>query len=163
MERTAKKAPDFKLPDQNGTIRSLADYAGKWILLYFYPKDDTPGCTKEACGFRDISAGYAKENIIVIGISKDSVASHKKFAEKYHLTFPLLSDESKEVIKAYGAWGAKKFMGRVFDGVKRISFLIGPDQTIKKEYSQVDVFTHAKEILQDTKSLLTTNLPTTND
>lgn len=151
MERVAKQkeAPDFSLPDQNGTIHSLVDYVGKWVLLYFYPKDDTPGCTKEACGFQDITSEYSKKGIVVIGISKDSVASHKRFVNKYHLTFTLLSDESKEVIKAYGAWGEKKFMGRVFDGVKRMSFLIGPDQTIKKKYLKVDVFTHAKEILKD--------------
>ena len=144
-----KKAFPFSLPDQNGVVRSLGDYLGKWIILYFYPKDDTPGCTKEACGFRDIAAEYTKKDIVVIGISKDSVTSHKKFAEKHRLTFTLLSDESAETIKAYGAWGEKKFMGRIFDGIKRISFLIGPDQAIKKEYLKVDVFNHAKEILHD--------------
>src|SRR5689334_11063636 len=100
-----KKAFPFSLPDQQGMNHSLTDYAGKWVLLYFYPKDDTPGCTKEACGFRDISEEYKKRNIQVLGISKDTIASHKKFVEKYHLSFPLLSDESIEVIKAYGAWG----------------------------------------------------------
>ena len=148
-----KKAPDFHLPDQNGSIHSLSDYRGKWVLLYFYPKDDTPGCTKEACGFRDITTEYNNKGIVVIGISKDDISSHKKFADKYHLTFPLLSDESKETIKSYDAWGEKKFMGRVYDGVKRVSFLIAPDQTIQKEYLKVDVFKHAKEILQDVESL----------
>ncbi len=148
-----KKAPSFSLPDQDGTIHSLSDYKGKWVLMYFYPKDDTPGCTKEACGFRDVSEEYKKKGVQVLGISKDSVASHKKFANKYLLTFPLLSDESTDVIKAYGAWGEKKFMGRVYMGINRISFLIGPDQTIQKEYLKVDVFTHAKEILQDVESL----------
>lgn len=137
-----KKAPDFSLPDQDGVTHSLKDYENKWVLIYFYPKDDTPGCTKEACGFRDVAAEYAKNNVIVLGVSKDSVISHKKFAEKYHLTFPLLSDESKVVIGAYGAWG-------------RVSFLIGPDQTIQKEYLKVDVFKHAQEILQDVKTLST--------
>lgn len=137
-----KKAPSFSLPDQNGVTHSLKDYKGKWVLVYFYPKDDTPGCTKEACGFRDIAAEYKKNNVTVIGISKDSVISHKKFAEKYHLTFTLLSDESTETLKAYGA-----------EGGKRISFLIGLDQTIQKEYLKVDVFSHAKEILEDIKSL----------
>ncbi len=144
-----KKAPDFTLPDQFGVTHSLQDYAGKWIIVYFYPKDDTPGCTKEACGFRDIAGLYKEKNVVVIGISKDSVASHKKFAEKYKLSFILLSDESTDVIKAYGAWGEKKFMGKTFEGVKRVSFLIGPNQTIQKEYLNVDVFNHAKEILQD--------------
>lgn len=153
---TMKIAPFFSLPDQDGVIHNLSDYAGKWIILYFYPKDDTPGCTKEACGFRDIASDYTNKNIKVIGISKDNIASHKKFVEKHHLTFPLLSDESKEVIKAYGAWGEKKFMGKVFDGIKRVSFLIGPDQTIKKEYLKVDVFNHAKEILHDVEILSST-------
>ncbi|MCX6730614.1 MAG: thioredoxin-dependent thiol peroxidase [Candidatus Roizmanbacteria bacterium] len=149
-----KKAPLFSLPDQDGVMHNLIDYTGKWVLLYFYPKDDTPGCTKEACGFRDIASDYTSHNIVVIGISKDSVLSHKKFAEKHRLSFSLLSDESKETIKAYGAWGEKKFMGKVFEGIKRISFLIGPDQTIKKEYLKVDVFSHAKEILHDVDTLL---------
>lgn len=148
-----KKAPSFSLPDQFGRIHSLSEYQGKWLLVYFYPKDDTPGCTKEACGFRDIATEFVKQDIVVIGISKDSVQSHKKFAEKYHLSFTLLSDESTDTIKAYGAWGEKKFMGRTFDGVKRISFLIGPEQTIRKEYSKVDVFSHAKDILQDKQTL----------
>jgi len=149
-----KKAPDFSLPDQDGVVQTLSSYKGSWVLVYFYPKDDTPGCTKEACGFRDLASEYKKNNIVILGISKDSVASHKKFAEKYHLSFPLLSDETKDVIKAYGAWGEKKFMGRVFDGVKRISFLINPDQMIQKEYLKVDVFNHSKEIVQDAISSL---------
>ncbi len=149
-----KKAPEFSLPDQDGVMRTLSDYKGSWVLIYFYPKDDTPGCTKEACGFRDLASEYKKNNIIILGISKDSVASHKKFAEKYHLTLPLLSDETKDVIKAYGAWGEKKFMGQTFDGVKRISFLINPDQTIQKEYLKVDVFNHSKEIMDDATSSL---------
>jgi peroxiredoxin Q/BCP len=148
-----KKAPEFSLPDQNGVMYSLTKYKGKWLVVYFYPKDNTPGCTKEACGFRDAAVEYKKKGIEVIGISKDSVSSHKTFAEKYHLSFTLLSDVSKEVIKAYGAWGEKKFMGRVFNGVLRKSFLIGPDQTIRKEYQKVDVFIHAKEILEDVVSL----------
>jgi thioredoxin-dependent peroxiredoxin len=148
-----KKAPNFSLLDQDGTVHSLSEYNGKWLLIYFYPKDDTPGCTKEACGFRDVAGEYKKKQIEVVGISKDSVESHKKFADKYHLSFTLLSDESKEIINAYGAWGEKKFMGKVFDGVKRISFIIGPDQMIKKEYEKVDVFAHAQEILKDIEAL----------
>lgn len=148
-----KKAYNFSLLDQNGVVHSLADYAGKWLLLYFYPKDDTPGCTKEACAFRDISSEYKKNDITVVGISKDSITSHKKFVEKYQLTFPLLSDESTQVIKSYGAWGEKKFMGKVFDGVKRISFLIDPNQMIQREYDSVNVFTHANDILRDFQSL----------
>lgn len=152
-----KKAFSFLLLDQNSVFRSLTDYRGKWLLIYFYPKDDTPGCTKEACGFRDIAGEYLKKNVAVIGISKDPVSSHKKFAEKYRLSFPLLSDEEKTVIKAYGAWEEKSLMGRVFGGVKRVSFLIGPDQTIKKEYIKVDVFKHAREILSDIETLSQNN------
>jgi peroxiredoxin Q/BCP len=148
-----KKAPHFSLPDQDNVVHSLEEYLGSWILIYFYPKDDTPGCTREACAFRDIADVYKQKNVTVIGISKDSVSSHKKFAEKHRLTFTLLSDESTNIIKAYGAWGEKKFMGRTFDGIKRISFLIGPDQTIQKEYLKVDVFNHAKEILNDLEML----------
>lgn len=147
-----EKAPDFTLLDQDGKAHSLSDYVGSWVLIYFYPKDDTPGCTKEACGFRDLAEEYKKHAVIVLGISKDSVASHKRFAEKYHLSFPLLSDETKDTIKAYGAWGEKKFMGRTFDGVKRYSYLIDPKQIIRKEYQQVDVFKHAQEILNDVTS-----------
>jgi len=148
-----EKAIPFSLPNQDGVYRSLCEYSGKWLLLYFYPKDDTPGCTKEACAFRDIAADYKKKNVVIVGISKDSSLSHKRFIEKHHLSFDLLSDESKDVIKAYGAWGEKKFMGKIFDGVKRISFLIGPDQTIQKKYPQVNVFTHAKDILLDVSEL----------
>ena len=148
-----KKAPYFSLSDQYGDIHTLDEYKGKWLLIYFYPKDDTPGCMKEACAFRDIASEYSKHNISVVGISKDTVASHNRFAQKYHLSFSLLSDESKEVIKAYGAWGEKKFMGKVFEGIKRISFLVGPDQTIQKEYLMVDVFSHAQKILTDFKTL----------
>ncbi|HKZ34904.1 MAG TPA: peroxiredoxin, partial [Patescibacteria group bacterium] len=105
------KAKDFNLPDENGKYHSLSDYLGKWVVLYFYPKDDTPGCTKEACSFRDHFAELKKYGVVILGISKDSIASHKKFSEKYHLPFPLLSDETKETLKAYGVWGVKKFMG----------------------------------------------------
>src|SRR5258706_7110268 len=104
-------AKDFTLADQNGVMHSLHDYKGKWVVLYFYPKDDTPGCTKEACNFRDATGELQKRGVVILGVSKDSVASHKKFSEKYHLNIPILSDESKEVIIAYEAWGKKKFMG----------------------------------------------------
>ncbi len=147
------KAINFSLPDQNNKIHNLEDYKGQWVVVYFYPHDDTPGCTKEACGFRDKSQPYKDQNIIILGISKDSVDSHKKFAEKYHLNFPLLSDESKDTIKAYGAWGEKKFLGKTFEGVLRKTFLIGPTGEIRKIYDKVDVFNHANTILQDVKML----------
>ena len=144
-----KSAPSFTLADQTGTMHTLFQYKGKWVILYFYPKDDTPGCTKEACNFRDSSKEFVAAGVVILGVSKDSVASHKKFAEKYHLNFPILSDETKDVIKAYGAWGMKKFMGKEFEGVKRTTTLIGPDGTIKKVYENVNPITHANQILKD--------------
>ncbi|MFZ2025293.1 MAG: thioredoxin-dependent thiol peroxidase [Microgenomates group bacterium] len=142
-------APSFSLFDQTGIMHTLSQYKGKWIILYFYPKDDTPGCTKEACNFRDSFKDFTDAGVVILGVSKDSVASHKKFVEKYHLQFPLLSDESKEVIKAYGAWGMKKFMGKEFEGVKRTTTLIGPDGIIQKVYENVNPITHAGQILKD--------------
>lgn len=147
------KAINFTLPDQNNNLHNLADYRGRWVVVYFYPHDDTPGCTKEACGFRDKSQPYKDNKIVIFGISKDSVVSHKKFAEKYHLNFPLLSDESKDVIKAYGAWGEKKFLSKTFEGVLRKTFLIDPTGKIQKTYDKVDVLNHADAILQDIKLL----------
>lgn len=143
------KAKDFTLPDQSNTVHTLKQYKGKWIVLYFYPKDDTPGCTIEACKFRDSLAELQKLGVVILGVSKDSVASHKKFAEKYHLNFPILSDESKDVIKAYKAWGMKKFLGRSFEGTLRISYLIDPAGEIKKVYENVNPTIHAGEILRD--------------
>lgn len=147
------KAPDFSLPDQHGTIHTLSEHQGKWRVVYFYPKDDTPGCTKEACGFRDAHDAFAKAGIVVFGISKDSVASHKKFAEKYQLPFSLLSDETTKTIQAYGAWGKKKFMGREFFGIIRKTYLIDPNGEIVKEYEGMDVSSHAEEVLRDINAL----------
>ena len=147
------KAYNFKLPDQDGNTRSLTEFSGKWIVLYFYPKDNTPGCTKEACGFRDSYHEMQNMGVQILGISKDSVASHKKFAEKYNLNFPILSDETKEVIKKYGAWGKKKFMGREFEGTLRYTFLINPQGEKIKEYKKVNPLVHASEIISDLKSL----------
>ena len=147
------KTIDFSLTDQNGKVHKLSSYKGNWILLYFYPKDDTPGCTKEACGFRDSLNDLKEHNVVVLGVSADSVASHQKFSQKYHLNFPLLSDEKKEVIKAYGAWGKKKFMGREFEGILRISFLINPQGEIVKKYDKVKPEIHARQVLEDIKRL----------
>jgi len=147
-------APDFSLFDQNEKIHSLTDYKGKWVILYFYPKDATPGCTKEACDFRDLYADLAKKSIVVLGISKDSVASHAKFAKKHNLPFPLLSDESTETIKAYGAWGEKKFMGKTYQGILRKTFLINPAGEINKEYPKVFPLGHAAGVLRDIDSFL---------
>jgi peroxiredoxin Q/BCP len=146
-------APAFTLPDQTGTMRSLADYAGQWLVVYFYPKDDTPGCTTEACSFRDEYGYLQEQGLHVVGISKDSVKSHAKFAEKYRLSFPLLADESLETIKAYGAWGAKKFMGREFDGTIRTTFLINPSGEIVKQYPKVTPKNHAVQIKEDFEAL----------
>lgn len=143
------KAPAFRLPDQNNTFHSLDDYKGCWLILYFYPKDDTPGCTKEACAFRDNRQEFVKRNVAIVGISKDSVASHKKFAEKFHLDFPLLSDPEHNVIEAYDSWGTKKFMGREFSGILRNTFLINLQGEIQKEYKNVNPLTHADELLKD--------------
>ncbi len=147
------KAPAFSLPDQTGTERALKDYAGKWVLLYFYPKDDTPGCTKEACTIRDGWSLFRKAGVEVLGASTDSVKSHAKFAQKYELPFPLLADEKKELVEAYGVLGKKKFMGREFTGVRRWSFLIDPKGTVAKVYENVKPADHAAEVLEDVKTL----------
>jgi peroxiredoxin Q/BCP len=152
-----KQAPDFSLPDQEGTIHSLNDYAGKWLVLYFYPKDDTPGCTTEACSFRDEREAIAEfGKAEVVGVSKDTVRSHKKFAEKYGLNFTILSDPEHKVIEAYDSWKPKKFMGREYLGTMRNTFIISPDGRIAKEYIGVDPKTHAATIIADLKALRTT-------
>lgn len=145
-------APSFSLPDQDGMLHSLSECAGKWVLLYFYPKDATPGCTVEAQTIRDAWPNFTGMNITVFGVSADSVASHKKFAEKQELPFTLLSDESKDILKAYGVWGKKKMMGREYDGISRTSFLIAPDGTIAKIYGNVKPAEHAAEVLADVKA-----------
>ncbi|OGZ44082.1 MAG: hypothetical protein A3J55_00790 [Candidatus Ryanbacteria bacterium RIFCSPHIGHO2_02_FULL_45_17b] len=147
-------APAFTLPDQNEKIHTLSDYKGMWVLLYFYPKDDTPGCTKEACGVRDAFPQFKKMSAVVFGVSADSVAKHKKFAEKYTLPFVLLSDENKDIIKKYGVWAKKKFMGREYMGILRTSFLIDPKGKIAKIYEKVKPEQHAEEVLQDLQVLI---------
>lgn len=146
-------APEITLPDQDGTPRRLSDLRGKWVLVYFYPRDDTPGCTVEACGVRDSWSAFTKAGIEVLGISADSVKSHRKFATKYQLPFTLLADEEKSVIRAFGAWGKKKFMGREFDGILRQSFLVDPTGRIAKVYPKVKPDGHAQEILDDVAEL----------
>ncbi len=143
------KAPLFSLPDQDGKIHSLSDYKGKKVLLYFYPKDDTPGCTTEACNFRDGYEEFKKMGLVILGVSKDTVKSHKKFAEKFSLPFPLLSDESLETIQAYGVWQKKKLYGREYMGIARISFLIDEDGKIAKIYEAVKTNEHADEVRGD--------------
>ncbi len=148
------KTPSFFLPDQDGKTHSMSDYRGKWVVVYFYPKDDTPGCTKEACGFRDFGADFAKRGVVILGISKDSVESHKKFADKYKLTFPLLADVDHKVAESFGAWGVKKFMGREFTGVLRNTYIINPTGEIVKMYEGVNPLVHAKEVLADLPGLM---------
>jgi peroxiredoxin Q/BCP len=149
MLKIGQKAPEFSLPDQEGNIHSLSDYKGSKVLLYFYPKDDTPGCTTEACNFRDGYDEFKKMGLVILGVSADSVTSHKKFAEKFTLPFPLLSDESKDTINAYEAWGMKKFMGREYEGVFRKSFLINEEGNIEKIYDEVKAKDHAEEVKGD--------------
>jgi peroxiredoxin Q/BCP len=143
-----KPAPDFTLPDQNGQNHSLGDYSGKWLVLYFYPQDDTPGCTTEACAFRDERDVIAEHGAEVIGISKDSVASHKRFAEKYGLNFTVLSDPDHQTIEAYGAWSPKKMFGREYLGTIRTTFIINPEGAIARKFPNVSPKGHALEIIQ---------------
>jgi thioredoxin-dependent peroxiredoxin len=143
------KAPDFNLPDQNNKYHKLSDYLGKWVVLYFYPKDNTPGCTKEACNFRDGREFIEQAGAVVLGVSKDSVTSHKRFAEKQNLNFTLLSDPEAKVIKAYGAWGPKKLAGRAYEGILRNTYLINPHGEIIKTYEGVNPATHIGEVLKD--------------
>ncbi|MFA6080947.1 MAG: thioredoxin-dependent thiol peroxidase [Patescibacteria group bacterium] len=147
------KAFDFSLPDQNGEVHKLSDYRGQIVVLYFYPKDDTPGCTVEACNFRDDQERYKENGIIILGVSKDTVASHKKFAQKHNLRFTIFSDVEKKVIKKYKAWGEKKFMGKTFDGVLRKTYLIDKKGNIVKVYEKVNPLTHSEEILKDVSTL----------
>ncbi len=146
-------APEFVLPDQDGALHSLSDYAGQWVLLYFYPKDDTPGCTKEAICMMDNLPDFAKLKVAVLGVSIDSQKSHAKFAKKYNLGFTLLSDENKDLVEAYGVWSKKKFMGREYMGTLRQSFLIDPEGKIAKIYEEVKPAEHATEVLEDLKQL----------
>ena len=140
MLHVGDRAPAFSASDQNGTIHALADYSGRFVLLYFYPKDDTPGCTKEACGFRD-RFGDLSAQMVILGVSNDDAASHARFAEKYDLPFTLLADPEKRIIAAYGANGETY--------PKRVIFLIAPDGTIKKIYDKVACEEHAEEVLRD--------------
>lgn len=149
-----KTAPNFSLQDQTGTVRKLADYAGKWVVLYFYPKDDTPGCTTEACNFRDARDSIAElGNAEVIGVSKDSVRKHANFAKKHTLNFTLLSDPEAETIKAYDSWKEKSMFGKSFLGIERNTFIIDPEGKIAKEYRNVNPSKHAAEIIADLQAL----------
>ena len=143
------KAPNFSLLDEKGDEHSLLDYQGKNVVLYFYPRDNTKGCTTEACNFRDDYSEYEKANVTIIGISPDSVKSHSNFVEKYTLPFTLLADQDHKVCELYGVWGLKKFMGREYMGVFRTTYLIDKEGTIKKVYENVKPAGHSQEILAD--------------
>ncbi len=150
-----QQAPNFKLLDQDGISRSLSDYLGKWLVLYFFPKDNSPGCTKEACAFRDEHAVIAQfGNAEIVGINKASVTDHKRFAAKHHLNFSLLSDPTHEVTKAYGAWrsGRARLIDKPF-ATRRNTYLINPEGVIVKEYLGVNPKNHAAEIIQDLQEL----------
>ena len=140
-------APPFTVLTNGGGLISLADFQGRNVVLYFYPRDDTPGCTKEACAFRDQFAEFAKKGVVVLGVSVDTAKSHDKFVAKYNLPFPLLADEQKKIVQAYGVWGEKSFMGRKYLGTHRVTFLIGPDGTIKKIWPKVKPEEHVQEVL----------------
>ena len=141
------KAPEFSAATNGGGRLALSDLAGKHVILYFYPRDDTPGCTKEACAFRDGFADFKKKGAVIFGVSPDSVKSHDKFVEKFKLPFTLLADEDKKIVEAYGVWGEKSFMGKKYLGVYRVTFLIGPDGQIKKIWPTVKPEEHAAEVL----------------
>ena len=149
MLEIGTKAPAFTLPDQNGEMHSLADYEGKKVVLYFYPKDNTAGCTKQACGFGDLYPQFLEKGAVVIGVSKDSVASHKRFEEKYGLPFTLLSDTEKEVIQAYDVWKEKKNYGKVSMGVVRTTYLIDEKGVIVKAYDKVKAADNPAQMLGD--------------
>ncbi len=153
MLKIGRKAPAFSLHDQDSVIHSLKHYAGKWVLLYFYPKDDTPGCTKEACMIADVYKDFKRMKVSVIGVSKDTPKSHKKFAEKYSLPFTLLSDPTMEMMDKYGAAAFKQMYGKTVRGTNRISYLINPEGKIAKVYPNVDPANHALELLKDSKVL----------
>jgi thioredoxin-dependent peroxiredoxin len=140
-------APDFILLDDSGATRRLSDYRGQNVVLYFYPKDDTPGCTTEACNFRDDYSGFVTSGVTILGVSPDSPKSHARFKQKYQLPFPLLADEQHAICEAYGVWGQKKFMGREYMGVLRTTFLISPDGKIKKVFADVKPSEHSAEVL----------------
>lgn len=146
--QAGQKAPEFTAIDQDGKNVSLSDYLGRKVVLYFYPKDDTAGCTKEACAFRDNFPNFKKIDAEVLGVSVDGQKAHRKFADKYELPFRLLVDEEKKIVEAYGVWGKKKFMGREYMGTSRVTFLIDEKGVVEKVWPKVKPETHAAEVLE---------------
>ncbi len=159
MLQEGTKAPGFLAKDQFGNEHTLANYAGSWLMLYFYPKDNTPGCTKEACAIRDAWTQFQEAGLQVLGVSRDSVVSHERFASAFSLPFPLLSDPDQTILRAYEAIGMKKMYGREYEGTLRITYLIGPDGVIAKTYPTVKPDRHAQEILRDFRTIKTSAEP----
>ncbi len=151
MLKEGNNAPEFELADQNGKIHKLSDYRGKIVAVYFYPRDDTPGCTKQACSIRDGWKELQKAGVVVLGISADDEKSHGAFATKYSLSFPLLADTTRKTIQAYGAWGEKNLYGKIMQGIFRTTFIIDSKGIIKKVISKVDTEHHAEQILDAIK------------
>lgn len=147
MLEVGTKAPDFSLPDQNGNVHTLEEYRGKKVILYFYPKDNTPGCSKQACGFGELYPQFVEKGAVVLGVSKDSVASHKRFEEKYGLPFTLLSDTELSCIQAYDVWKEKKMYGKVSMGVVRTTYLINENGIIEKAYDKVKAADNPAQML----------------
>jgi peroxiredoxin Q/BCP len=150
---SGNQAPDFTLLDENNTTRRLSDFRGRPVVLYFYPKDDTPGCTTEACNFRDDYSAYVNADVVILGVSPDTTKSHARFKEKFTLPFPLLADDEHVVCKLYGVWGPKKFMGREYEGVLRTTFLVDSNGRIAKVFENVKPSEHSAEVLAAIKSL----------
>lgn len=148
MISPGQDAVDFSLPDGNGRMVRLSDYRGKTVVLYFYPRDMTPGCTTEACGFRDTFPAYNEKDMVILGVSMDSQESHQKFAQKYHLPFPLLSDVDGKVCKEYGVYQKKKFYGKEFWGIKRMTFVIDKKGKVQKVFDRVKVESHHRDVLE---------------
>ena len=153
MIQEKTKAPDFNLLDEDGNSHTLSEYKGTPLILYFYPKDNTPGCTTEACNFRDDYSAYEKAKVTILGVSPDSVKSHKKFKEKYQLPFTLLSDPDHTVCEAYGVWAEKQMMGKKYMGILRTTFVINKDGVVEKVFEGVKPSEHSKEVLAVVKNL----------
>ena len=149
MLEIGTKAPDFELPDQNGEMHKLSDYAGKKVILYFYPKDNTAGCTKQACGFSERYPQFTEKGAVVLGVSKDSVASHKKFEEKYGLAFTLLADPERKVIEVYDVWKEKNMYGKKTMGVVRTTYLIDEEGVIEKVFGKVKAAENPRQMLEE--------------
>ena len=153
MLEIGKSIPQFSLPDQDRKIHNIKDYKGKWVIIYFYPKDLTPGCTTEACNFQEALPDFNSIDAVIFGISKDSVKQHKKFANKYNLQFSLLSDENSDVCEQFGVWQKKSMYGKEYMGIARSTFIVNPDGKIVKFYPKVNAKEHHSEILNDLKEL----------